>query len=147
MQVIRGINMRSLTVAGLVAGFMMFFVDRWFAGLFGLFGTFPGFNSATWMISHHVQAVIFAIPFAWRTIYDNLPGAGWMKGMLYGFLWWLIFPLLLGMLAGALGAAPLQRIQPGSLSALLTPAVLHVVYGFFIGVLYTPPEASESMTL
>lgn len=135
---IRGINFNSLVVAGAVAGYLMYFADKMFAGLFGLFGFFPGTDNAWWMLTHHIDAIIFAIPFAWPAIYDRLPGAGWLKGLIYGFLWWLVFLLILGWIAGALGAKPFQQMAPKSAAMVFTPLLLHLVWGFFLGVLYNP---------
>lgn len=137
---IKGIDLGSLVVAGFVAGWMMYFIDHYFNGLFGLFGMFPGLNNPGWMIKHHIESIIFAIPFAWPFIYERLPGSGWLKGIVYGFLWWLFLLLILGWIAGALGAIPFQQMAPSSAAGVITAILLHVIWGFFLGILYNPPE-------
>ncbi|HKJ69436.1 MAG TPA: hypothetical protein VKA68_15875 [bacterium] len=124
MNPIKGINFGSIVVAGVVAGYMMYFVDKMFAGFLGFFGMFPGTDNAWWMLTHHVDAVIFALPFAWTTIYNKLPGAGWFKGVVYGFFWWLVLLFVLGLVAGALGAQPFRQMSPGSASRFLNPLLL-----------------------
>jgi len=142
---LKGINFKSLLVAGFVAGWMMYFVDHWFGGLFGsMFGMFPGTSNWGWMVKHEIESIIFAIPFAWPFVYNKLPGAGWLKGLIYGFLWWLILLLILGWIAGALGAKPFQQMAPASFAIFLTDIILHLVYGFFLGVLYVPEKAQAT---
>lgn len=141
--VLSRINFKSLLVAGLVGGYAMFVVDKFFAGLFGLFGLFPGTENGWWMLTHHVDAVVFALPFVWPTVYEMLPGTGWLKGMAYGFLFWLLFPFITGMIAGALGAEYFQQME-ASASVVVTMILLHLVWGFFLGALYVPPEESTA---
>ena len=138
--VIKNVHFKSLIVSGLIAGWMMYFVDHWFSGLFGLFGMFPGPSNWGWMLTHHVESILFAIPFAWLPLYKKLPGPGWLKGSIYGFLWWLVFLLIIGSIAGALGAKPFQMLAPTSAGILITVILLHVIWGFFLGVFYIPPE-------
>lgn len=136
------INFKSLFVAGLIAGYGMFLVDKWFAGVLGgLFGMFPGTDNAWWMLTHHVEAVVFALPFAWPAIYEILPGSGWLKGVTYGFLWWLVVLLVLGSIAGALGAGPMRAMVPSGATGVISVVLLHLVYGFLLGALYAPPES------
>lgn len=143
---LKGINFKSLIVAGFVAGWLMYFVDHWFAGLFGgMFGMFPGTSNWGWMLKHEIEAIIFAIPFAWPFLYNLLPGKGWLKGLIYGFLWWLILLLILGWIAGALGAKPFQQMAPTSFAILISDVVLHLVWGFFLGVLYVPEESQAAV--
>lgn len=78
------------------------------------------------------------MPFVWPYVYERLPGSGWLKGLLYGFLWWLVVLLVIGSIAGALGAENLP--QPASFGAIVTVILLHLVWGFLLGVLYVPPE-------
>lgn len=141
--VISRINFKSLLVAGLVAGYVMFLTDKFFAGVFGLFGLFPGTENGWWMLTHHVDAIVFALPFAWPAVYEMLPGEGWVKGMTYGFLFWLIFPFIVGMIAGALGGEYFQQME-ASASIVVTMILLHLVWGFFLGVLYVPAEESAA---
>lgn len=137
---IKGVNLKSLIVSGFVAGWMMFLLDHYFAGIAGLFGIYPGTSDWGWMFTHQVEAILFAIPFAWPAIYFKLPGSGWLKGIIYGFLWWLIIYLILGWLAGIAGAQAFQQMAPKSADMLFTAILLHLVWGFFLGILYVPVE-------
>lgn len=141
--VISRVNFKSLLVAGLVGGYAMFLVDNYFGGLLGLFGLFPGTEDGWWMLTHHVDAIVFALPFAWPAVYESLPGDGWLKGMVYGFLFWLILPFITGMIAGALGAEYFQQMEASG-SVIVTMILLHLVWGFFLGVLYVPVEESAA---
>lgn len=138
MRTIKGINFKSIVAAGLIAGYAMYFVDHWFNGLFGLFGWFPGTDNWGWMLTHHLDSILIALPFAWQPIYSRLPGAGWLKGLIYGFLWWLIVLLVLGMIFSSLGAQPLAQLAPSSAAGIFTAIILHVVWGFVVGVIYNP---------
>lgn len=42
-----------------------------------------------------------------------LPGTGWVKGLSYGFLFWLALPFIGGMIGSALGSKPLARMTGG----------------------------------
>jgi len=142
---IKGINFKSLLVAGLVAGWMMYFIDHWFAGFIGLFGIFPGPSNWGWMLTHHVESVIFAIPFAWPAMYNKLPGSGWFKGAVYGFLWWLVFLVIVALIAGSLlGAKPIAGYAPTSFVLIVNGFLLHVFWGFFLGALYNPLDEAAA---
>lgn len=142
VRTIKNINFNSAVLAGFVAGYMMYFVDQKFAGFLGLFGMFSGIDSWRWLVMHQIDAIIFALPFAWPAIYHKLPDKGWLKGIVYGFLFWLIFLFLLGLIAGNLGATYFQQMSPSSISGVLTAILLHIVYGLFLGVLYNPADQS-----
>lgn len=135
--VISRINFKSLLVAAILAGYGMYVIDYRLAGALGLFGMFP-VNDGWWMLTHHVDSILFALPFAWPLVYESLPGSGWLKGLVYGFLWWLVVLLVIGSIAGALGAENLP--QPGSAGGIISVILLHLVWGFLLGVLYVPAE-------
>ncbi len=138
---VRGVNFKSLVLAGFVAGYVMYFVDAWFAGFLGLFGAFPGTSNVWWMLEHHIDGIIFALPFAWMAVYRRLPGPGWLKGTIYGIVWTIAL-VILSMIAGALGAGKFQQMKM-SVAAGISTFILHAVWGFFLGVLYVPPRAAE----
>ncbi len=139
MEIVKNINFKSLVFAGFAAGYIMYFVDFWFAGLLGLFGLFPGTKDTWWMITHHIDAILIGLLFAWPAVYGKLPGASWLKGLVFGLGFWIL-TLIVGFIAGALGAKMFSGGMPGS--AVVSSLLLHLVYGFFLGVLYVPP-ASE----
>lgn len=135
---IKGVNLKSLIVSGFVAGWVMFLVDHYFSGVGGLFGIYPGMSDWGWMVKHHIEAIIFAIPFALPAIYYKIPGPGWLKGVIYGFFWWLIMNLILGWLAGMIGSQPFEQLAPKSAVMLFSVIILHLVWGFILGTLYVP---------
>jgi len=137
------VNFKSLLVAGILSGYGMYLVDHWFTGFLG-FGMFPGTEDAWWMLTHHVDSILFALPFAWPVLYESLPGSGWLKGLAYGFLWWVVMLFILGMIAGALGAEPFQQAAPEGATGVVTAILLHLIWGFLLGVLYNPPESVSS---
>lgn len=140
--VIRGINFKSLVVAGLLSGYIMYSVDKWFGGMLGLFGLFPGTNNPWWMLIHHLDSIIFALIFAWPFIYKHLPGAGWLKGLIWGVIWELAL-LVTSWVAGALGSKMMVAMQPGTFGIFITMLLLHMVWGFFLGVFYNAPNNHE----
>lgn len=140
MRVIKDINFGSLVVAGFVASYIMFFVDQWFAGTLGLFGAFPGTSNAWWMLEHHIDGIIFALPFAWLAIYRRLPGPKPVKGLVYGLAWTIALGIV-STIAGALGATRFAQM-PMTAAALISNLILHLIWGFFLGLLYVPAEGS-----
>ncbi len=138
---VKGINVKSLLFAGFVAGYLMYFIDRYFAGFLGLFGAFPGTSNTWWMIEHHIDSIIFALIFAWPFIYKLLPNGGWLKGLIFGFFWTIALSLT-ALIAGALGATIFQQ-WPMGFKPFISNLVLHMSWGFFLGVLYTPPKEQE----
>jgi len=138
---ISGINFRSLVVAGFVAGYLMFFIDHWFSGLFGLFGFFPGTSSPWWMLEHHIDSIVIALLFAWPVIYGIMPGPGWFKGSVFGLLWGIAF-IIVELIAGALGAKAFKQI-PFNAYFVFTSLILHVIYGFFLGAIYVPDKSGS----
>ncbi len=141
LKTINGINFKSLVVAGFVAGYLMFFIDHWFAGLFGIFGFFPGTSDPWWMLEHHIDSIVIALLFAWPIIYGIMPGPGWLKGSVFGLLWGIAF-IIVGLIAGALGAKIFKQI-PFNAYVVFSSLILHIIYGFFLGVLYVPDRTGS----
>ena len=138
--VVKNVNFKSFLFASLVAGYMMYFADHWLKGFLGLFGMLPGTTSTWWFITHHAEAIIFALPFVWPAIYSRLPGGAWLKGLIYGFLFWLLVTII-SLISGALGAVIFKQMGMSG-AGIITRILLHLVYGFFLGVLYNPPAES-----
>jgi hypothetical protein len=135
--IIPRVNVKSLLVASLLAAYGAYLVDRYFAGAFGLFGLYPP-NDAWWLLHHHAESLLFALPFAWPVLYERLPGAGWLKGVTYGFLWWLLVPFLVGTVFSRLGAGTFPQFYAPAAS-IISAVLLNLVWGFLLGVLYAPP--------
>jgi len=119
----------------------MYFIDNYFAGFLGLFGAFPGTGSIWWMIEHHIDGIIFALIFAWPLMYKLLPGGGWLKGLIFGIIWTVALAIT-SLIAGALGATAFEQM-PMALKPFVSSLLLHSAWGFFLGVLYTPPKERE----
>lgn len=133
------VNVKSLIVASLLAAYGAFVVDRYFAGVLGLFGLYP-LGDPLWMFHHHAESLLFALPFVWPVLYERLPGDGWLKGLAYGFLWWLLVPFLVGTVAARLGAGTVQQFR-APFSSLFSAVLLNLVWGFLLGSLYVPPTS------
>lgn len=135
---IKGISLKSIIPAGLIAGYVMFFIDHWLGGFLGLFGLYPGTSDIWWMILHHIDSVIFAMIFAIPFVYRILPGAGWLKGAIFG-LAWMIFVSLISIISGDLGAAKFSGMT-FTLNGLISSVILHTIWGAVLGMLYMPPR-------
>jgi hypothetical protein len=141
---VKGINVKSLLFAGFVASYLMFFIDKWFGGFIGLFGAYPGTSSIWWMVEHHIDGIIFALAFAWPFIYKILPGGGCLKGLIFGLAWTIALGIT-ALIAGALGAE-LFKQMPMAFKPFVSNLLLHMAWGFFLGILYTPPKEREVVT-
>jgi len=133
---IKGINFKSIVAAGFVGGYVMYFIDHWFAGFLGLFGMFPGTENAWWMLEHHIDGIIFALIFAWPVVYNILPGGGWLKGLVFGIAWTILYSIA-AMIAGAAGAQMFQGM-PMTAAIIVSSFLLHGIWGLLVGALYNP---------
>lgn len=136
--VIPRVNFKSLLVSALIAAYGAYLIDGYFAGIGGLFGLYPT-NDAWWMLHHHLESILFALPFAWPVLYERLPGDRWLKGVTYGLIWWFLLPFMVGTVAARLGAGTFQQLY-APVTSIISSAVLNLVWGFLLGVLYVPPE-------
>ena len=137
--VVKGVNFRSAAFAGLIAGYMMCFVDFWFKGVFGLFGgpmgSFVGTGELAGMtIPHFIDSLFFAVIYA-AVFYHVIKGPRWVKGAAFGVILWL-FVGILATVAGALGGEVFKMMPMGG-KALATALSLHLVYGLILGAFYT----------
>lgn len=94
-------------------------------------GSGPQFSYLVGMISHLIDGVIFGLIYAWL-ISPRLRWAGWLKGMIFGFIltvavWLAVLPLVFE--AGLFGA---------ELGWKATIAVLawHLIWGVLMGAIY-----------
>lgn len=143
---VRGLNFKSIAFAGIAAAYVMYFVDTWFAGTLGLFGAMPlgKAGEAAWfgnMLTHHFDGILFGIVFA-LLCYSWLPGSGWLKGLIFGVILWLVISILT-FVAGALGAAMFKEMKITA-AGVISNLLIHVIYGVVLGVLYVPASESES---
>ncbi len=142
---VKGINVKSLLFAGFVAGYLMYFVDKYFGGFLGLFGMFPGTSNIWWMVEHHVDSIIFALLFAWPVVYDRLPGPCWVKGSIFGFAWTIAL-MIITLIGGALGSETFQAMSQFNVATGFNMFILHIIWGFFLGALYHPPQTPPPVT-
>ncbi len=140
--VLKGINFKSLVLAGFVAGYVMYFVDKWLGGFLGLFSIFPGTKNAWWMLEHHIDGIIIALLFAWPAVHQKLPGGGWLKGSIFGLAWAIVLFIIM-LIGGALGSKAFQQI-PVNATVAISNFLLHIIYGFFLGILYVPPAEERT---
>jgi len=146
METIKGINFKSYIAASLIAAYVMFQADKFLGGTIGLFGFFPGTKDWGWMLTHHADSIIFALPFVWQPIYKRLPGKGWLKGLIYGFLFWLIMDLIVGSIVGGLGSHYFQNMGTPTFAVIISFILLHVIWGTILGALYNPASNTTATT-
>ena len=145
--IIGGINLLSLAVAGLSAGYAMAFVGYWMEGFLNLpridladqgliYLDVDEDTPARWwvgMVTHEINSVIFALIYA-ALLYSLLPGPGWLRGLIFGALLWLATSVA-GMV-GKIGGGRLFQAMPVGALHILANLWLHVVYGLILGALY-----------
>lgn len=146
--ILEGVNVPSIVVAGLVAGYAMALVGYWMEGFLKLprvdlseagFIYLDEDGPSRWwigMLAHEIDSVIFGLAFA-GLLYVHLPGWGWLRGLLFGIILWLMVSLaaIVGRIGGAKVFRTTMRMTPPHMVANL---LLHLVYGFVLGALYVP---------
>ncbi len=138
--VIKGVNFWSFLFASQMGGYAMVLLDGVYSKWFGLFGMFPGLKDPAWFIHHQIDATLFSIPLVLPAVWNRLPGAGVVKGIIYGVLWH-IFVIIVSIIGSFGGAEWFQR--PMILNAQVSTFILHIVWGGLVGFLYSP-EATHS---
>ena len=141
------INFWSVLISGLIAGYVMAFVGYWMEGIFGLprydvtlGGTVflgqdkPGRWTLGFLV-HEMDAVIFAIIYA-RLLYDIIPGADYLKGIIFGV--GLTIAIFILATIGSIAGGKVFKAIPNKPKDLLTALILRIVYGVVLGLLYTP---------
>ncbi|OGF55482.1 MAG: hypothetical protein A2Z21_06700 [Candidatus Fraserbacteria bacterium RBG_16_55_9] len=145
----RTMNFLSVLAAGLIAGYAMAFVGYRMQGFLklpridvsetGLIYFDDDGPSRWWigMLAHEMDSVLFGLAFA-GLLYTHLPGWGWLKGLIFGALLWLVVSLT-AMIARAGGAKVFRTTMPMTMPHILANLLLHLIYGFVLGALYVPP--------
>jgi hypothetical protein len=90
------------------------------------------------MLTHHFDGILFGIAFA--LLFYSLPGAGWLKGLIYGAILWLVVLILIAV-TGMLGAEIFKGVKV-SAATVISNLLIHLLYGFILGLLYVP-ETNE----
>ncbi|EQB62928.1 MAG: hypothetical protein RBG1_1C00001G0507 [candidate division Zixibacteria bacterium RBG-1] len=141
------ISFWSVLIPGLIAGYVMAFVGYWMEGVFGLprydvtlGGTVflgqdkPGRWTLGFLV-HEIDAVIFALIYA-GFLYDIIPGADYLKGVIFGVVLTIAI-FILGTIGSIAGGKVFKAI-PNKPKDLLTSLILRLIYGVVLGLMYTP---------
>ena len=145
--VIGEINFWSILISGLLAGYVMAFIGYWMEGILGLprydvslGGTvfLGGEKPGRWtlgFIIHEVDAVLFGLVYA-GLLLDILPGASYLKGLIFGAA--LTVAIFLLATFGSLAGGKVFKAIPTKPKDLIASLILRLVYGVILGILYTP---------
>lgn len=143
----REVDIASVIVAGLTAGYVMAIAGLWAGRVPGLvafdiadFGRryMVSDRPSAWLLgfaSHLVNSVLLVL--LWATLIE--PNLAWprvMEGLAWGLL--LAFTLA-GSLVAPLSGLGFMGRNTGSYRFALTTVLLHMIWGFLIGLIYVVP--------
>ena len=143
----REVDITSVIVAGLTAGYVMAIAGLWAGRVPGLvafdiadFGRryMVSDRPSAWLLgfaSHLVNSVLLVL--LWATLIE--PNLAWprvMEGLAWGLL--LAFTLA-GSLVAPLSGLGFMGRNTGSYRFALTTVLLHMIWGFLIGLIYVGP--------
>jgi hypothetical protein len=142
----REVDFAGVTFAGLVAGYVMAIAGLWAGRVPGLtaldiadFGRryMISDRPSAWFVglaSHLVNSVL--LTFLWASAVEpNLAWPRWLEGIAFGLL--LSVSLAGALVAPGAGMGFLGR-RTGRSRFALTSLLVHLVWGFLVGVLYVP---------
>ena len=104
-------------------------------------GDMLGASPALGMVIHFVNgSVIFALIYV-LVFYRVLPGAPWIKGLLFGVILWLVLEtVMMPMMGGGIFSS-----QMGGMKMAVAALAGHLVYGAALGsIAGSPKEKSQS---
>lgn len=143
----REVDITSVIVAGLTAGYVMAIAGLWAGRVPGLvafdiadFGRryMVSDRPSAWLLgfaSHLVNSVLLVL--LWATLIEpNLTWPRVMEGLAWGLL--LAFTLA-GSLVAPLSGLGFMGRNTGSYRFALTTVLLHMIWGFLIGLIYVVP--------
>jgi hypothetical protein len=115
---------------GIVAGFVATFVLSVLLDPLSLVvsAVWPA-PAVGWLIHFFIGTLIWGVAFA--MLHDHLPGADWLRGLVFALGAWLV-ALSVGL---ALKTARLVAIDI-NLSLLASTLAIHVIYGVVLGAVY-----------
>jgi hypothetical protein len=142
----REVDLASVLLAGLAAGYVMAVVGLWA-------GTIPGLatvdiadfgrrymvsdRASAWLfglISHLANSILLVLAWA-MVIQPNLP---WPRPLL-GLLWGIFLAITLqGALVAPLSGLGFMARKTGSARFAFTSLLMHAVWGLIVGLLYVP---------
>jgi len=133
-------------VAGtLVMTMMMMFIAPMITGMpmdiAALIGSMIGDNYMFGMVVHIMMGVvIFPLIYVF-VLYERLPGAPWLKGVIWGIVLWVGAATVIMPMAGA----GFLMSNIGGMMALVAALMGHIVYGGLLGVIAGSGEKSLSV--
>ncbi len=94
-------------------------------------GEMMGMGSRMGMLAHFmIGAVVLPAVFA-MVLWDKIPGgSGWMKGLIFGMVMWVVSQAIVMPMAGA---GMFSANNSEQMMALLGSAMGHAVYGMVLG--------------
>jgi hypothetical protein len=143
----REIDFAGVVLAGLIAGYVMALAGLWAGRVPGLtaidiadFGRryMVSDRPSAWlfgMVSHLINSVLLTLLFA-CAVAPNLHWAGWQEGMAWGAA---LAVLLAGALVAPMAGLGVLGVRAGQLRFPLTNLLIHIGWGFLVGVIYSPP--------
>ena len=116
---------------GIVAGFVATFVLSVLLDPIAMLTppVWPGSPVIGWLLHFFIGTVIWGVAFA--MVHDHLPGASWLRGLIFAIGAWL----LVAAAGASLIEARLLAIDVNA-SMILSTLAIHVLYGVTLGVIY-----------
>jgi hypothetical protein len=141
----REVDLDSVALAGLIAGYVMALVGLWAGRLPGLvaidiadFGRryMVSDRSSAWLLgmaSHLANSILLVLLWA-SAIEPNLDWPRWLEGLVWGEA---LAVVLAGALVAPLSGQGFMGLRTGNARFAATSLVMHGVWGLLIGAIYT----------
>ncbi|GBD39161.1 hypothetical protein HRbin37_01428 [bacterium HR37] len=133
--------MRSV-LAGFIATYVMTMTGFWQAGLGlpkidvgAMLAANMGHTYAWGQLAHFINGIILALIYA-KWLYKVLPGHRVVKGIIYGIITTIAAGLVVVPLASPAGVFFTRTPNPAIM--IIGSLVIHLAYGFTLGVIYCP---------
>ncbi len=146
--ILENINLTNLTIAGFIAGYLMFIADLALGGFLGLFGTydiyknwitsqnlFKGYEDIAIFIGHQLNAIIFGFFLVYPLVWKNLPENRFIKGFVFATIWHILV-LLVAFIFGNLGSIWLKDLIQMGIGFHISLYVLHLIWGISLALIY-----------
>jgi hypothetical protein len=144
---IHDVDLSSVAVAGLIAGYVMALAGLWAGRIPGLVAVDIADFGRRYMVSDRPSAWFlglashlansFVLTLLWATcIEPNLSWPRWLAGAAFGAF--LSFTLAGALIAPMSGLGFMGR-RTGKPAFALTSFLVHVLWGLIVGVVYVPP--------
>jgi hypothetical protein len=144
----RELDLASVTLAGLAAGYVMLLIGLWVGRLPGFVAIDIADYGRRYMVSDRPSAWLlglashlansFLLVLTWASLVEpNLDWPRWLEGLLWGEALALI---LAGALVAPLTGQGFLGLKGGGYAFAATNLAMHTVWGILIGLLYVPPR-------